>query len=144
MEAPQIFQLSVGTAFSGLGSQQKLYAHYMSKAAWGGSRIIFKQVFPEANLIFDFVMALHNSCDGDWESLAIRANLDIGEVQLFLDYAAVFLSNLGNYYGSGDQKFIPAIAKDKLGTLAASATLNAAAIWEQIQDAWMKFLLEWR
>lgn len=70
------------------------------RAAWGGSRIIFKQVSPEANLIFDFVMALHNSCDGDWESLAIRANLGIGEVQLFLDYAAVFLSNLGNYYVS--------------------------------------------
>lgn len=68
------------------------------RAAWGGSRIIFKQVSPEANLIFDFVMALYNSCDGDWERLAIRANLDFKEVQLFLDYAAVFLSNMGNYY----------------------------------------------
>ncbi|KAJ5543131.1 hypothetical protein N7535_005560 [Penicillium sp. DV-2018c] len=105
------------------------------RAAWAGSRIIFKQVSPEANLIFDFVMALYNSCDGDWERLATRANLDFKEVQLFLDYAAVFLSNMGNYYGSGDQKFIPAIPKDKLGALAAAATSSATTLWEQVQDA---------
>lgn len=70
----------------------------MSRAAWGGTRIIFKQVSPEANAIFDFIMTLHDSCDGDWERLATQAQLDLHDVELFLDYAAVFLSNLGNYY----------------------------------------------
>lgn len=37
--------------------------------------------------------------------------------------------------GSGDQKFIPAISKDKLAGLAASATSSAATLWEQIQDS---------
>lgn len=36
--------------------------------------------------------------------------------------------------GSGDQKFTPAISKDKLASLATSASSNAAALWEQIQD----------
>ncbi len=43
-------------------------------------------------------MALYSSCDGNWERLATLANLDFFDVQLFLDYAAIFLSNMGNYY----------------------------------------------
>lgn len=31
------------------------------------------------------------------------------DLDLFLEYAATFLSNLGNYYGSGDQKFVPGL-----------------------------------
>lgn len=68
------------------------------RAVWSGSRIIFQQVSPESNSIFDFIMALYNSCDGDWERLACRADIDFRDVQLFLDYAALFLSNMGNYY----------------------------------------------
>lgn len=69
-----------------------------ARAAWSGTRIIFRQVSPEANSIFDFIMALYSSCDGDWERLASQADLDFSDVQLFLDYAATFLSNMGNYY----------------------------------------------
>ncbi|THC94228.1 hypothetical protein EYZ11_006279 [Aspergillus tanneri] len=112
MVAPQIFQLSVASAFDNLDRQQKLYAHYMFKAAWSGSRIIFRQVSPEANSIFDFIMALYRSCDGDWEHLARRENLD----------------------GSGDQKFTPDISKGKLARSAASAASRAATLWEQIKD----------
>jgi dipeptidyl-peptidase-3 len=57
-------------------------------------------VSPEANDIFDFIMALHHSCDGQWEHLARRAQVDMTEVEKFLNYAAVFLSNMGNYFVS--------------------------------------------
>lgn len=68
------------------------------RAVWSGTRIILRQVSPEANSIFDFIMALYHSCQGDWEVLARQANVDFGDVRLFLDYAAIFLSNIGNYY----------------------------------------------
>ena len=42
-------------------------------------------------------MALYSNCDGNWEHLASRANLDFRDVQLLLD-SATFLSNMGNYY----------------------------------------------
>jgi dipeptidyl-peptidase-3 len=57
-------------------------------------------VSPEANDIFDFIMALHRSCDGQWEQLATSAQVDMAEVEKFLNYAAVFLSNIGNYFVS--------------------------------------------
>ena len=71
-----------------------------SRAAWSGSRIIFCQVSPEANSIFDFIMALYHSCDGDWQCLADASCLKIDEVEAFLEYSATFLSNLGNYFVS--------------------------------------------
>ncbi|EDP51443.1 dipeptidyl peptidase III [Aspergillus fumigatus A1163] len=85
MREPEIFQLSVAAAFEGLTSKEQLYAHHTA-------RIILRQVSPEATDIFDFIMALHHSCDGQWEHLARRAQVDMTEVEKFLDYAAVFLS----------------------------------------------------
>lgn len=92
MREPEIFQLSVAAAFEGLTSKEQLYAHHTARAAWHGARIILRQVSPEATDIFDFIMALHHSCDGQWEHLARRAQVDMTEVEKFLDYAAVFLS----------------------------------------------------
>jgi dipeptidyl-peptidase-3 len=45
-------------------------------------------------------MALYHSCDGQWEQLATSPQVDMTEVEKFLNYAAVFLSNIGNYFVS--------------------------------------------
>ncbi|KAL4792863.1 dipeptidyl peptidase III [Aspergillus venezuelensis] len=120
LPSPQIFQLSVATGFNKLNPTQELYAHHLARYP------------PEENPIFDFVMALYTSCNGDWDDLATRAALDDSDLQLLLEYAATFLSNVGNYYGSGDQKFIPAIAEEKLGELATYASPDVGALWTQI------------
>ncbi|PLB46256.1 dipeptidyl peptidase III [Aspergillus steynii IBT 23096] len=119
MAAPQIYALSVAAAFRGLDRQQQLYAHHMAKAAWNGTRIILRQVSPEANDIFDFIMALYRDCDGVWERTTERGIVQPHELQNFLDYAAMFLSNVGNYFGSGDQKFTPDISEESLARLAS-------------------------
>lgn len=97
-----IHQLSIGRAFNGLTDKEKLYAHHLSKAAWAGTRIIFRQVSPEANTIFDLIMELHRSCqqsfNGRWHDLGRAYGVPVEEVNAFLDYAAVFLSNIGNFY----------------------------------------------
>lgn len=97
-----IHQLSIGRAFRGLTDKEKLYAHHMAKAAWSGTRIILRQVSPEANTIFDLIMELHQSCqqffNGQWNDLGKAYGVPTDEVKAFLDYAAVFLSNVGNFY----------------------------------------------
>lgn len=72
------------------------------RAAWSGTRIILRQVSPEANGIFDFIMAMYHGCGGDWEKLATESQVDVNEVQKFVDYVAMFLSNIGNYFVSSD------------------------------------------
>ena len=45
-------------------------------------------------------MAMYHGCDGDWEKLAVENQVVFNEVQKFVDYAAMFLSNIGNYFVS--------------------------------------------
>ena len=69
-------------------------------AAWHGTRIIFQQVSPESSAIFDFIIELYRACDGDWIKLATQAGVSTTDLEHFLEYAAVFLANVGNYYVS--------------------------------------------
>lgn len=97
-----IHQLSVEAAFNQLDPREKLYAHHMAKAAWSGTRILHRQVSPESSGIFDFIMRLYKACKtsyrGDWDALANACKVSRADVNAFLEYAATFLSNMGNYY----------------------------------------------
>ncbi len=68
------------------------------RAAWHGTRIILRQVSPESTAIFDFIIEIHRTCNGRWQSLADQTGVSIDALQDFLKYAAVFLGNIGNYY----------------------------------------------
>ena len=59
-----------------------------------------RQVSPESPDIYDFVMEVYADCAGDWHSLEGRCGVTSQEVEELLDYAAQFLSNVGNYYVS--------------------------------------------
>ena len=99
-----IHQLSIKQAYDTLTDNEKSYAHHMAKAAWSGTRIILRQVSPEANPIFDFIIELHRSChrsfQGRWEDYGKAYGVAFEEIQSFLEYAATFLSNVGNFYVS--------------------------------------------
>ncbi|KAL8736416.1 MAG: hypothetical protein Q9166_000208 [cf. Caloplaca sp. 2 TL-2023] len=117
-----IHPLSIANAFDGLTSKEKLYSHYLARAAWSGTRIILRQVSPEANSIFDFIMELARCCEeqfsGRWADLAATFKVTGPDMKCFLEYAARFLSNIGNFYGSGDQKFLPEMHEDSLKAIA--------------------------
>lgn len=98
--ASPVHQLSVASAFNGLSPQEKLYTHHLAKAAWFGARIILRQVSPESNAIFDLIMQLYETCkyhlQGQWHILAEACEIPQAEVDAFVQYAATFLSNVGN------------------------------------------------
>ncbi|TLS22073.1 uncharacterized protein PpBr36_09394 [Pyricularia pennisetigena] len=129
----QVFQLGIRGQFQRLTDKEKRYAHHMARAAWHGTRIILRQVSPESTSIFDFILELHNFCNGNWSSLT---GPDVSEERLggFLVYAATFLSNVGNYFGSGDQKFIPAVDGLALKTLARNSP-RLSELYKQIAES---------
>lgn len=98
-----VHQLEVKPIFDALGKNEKLYAHNVARAAWHGSRIILRQVSAESPDIFDFIMDLHSACGGDWDTLITRCEILPEELDAFLEYAATFLCNLGNFYVSSLQ-----------------------------------------
>lgn len=59
--------------------------------------IILRQVSPESLAIFDFILELYSSCDSDWHQIS-EVNGVTEDLRGFLEYAATFLSNIGNYY----------------------------------------------
>jgi dipeptidyl-peptidase III len=73
---------------------------HFASAAWHGTRIILRQVSPESIGIFDFIVKLYDSCSGNWKMLVEENGITVAECDAFLDYAATFLSNIGNYYVS--------------------------------------------
>ena len=57
-----------------------------------------KQTSPESIDIFDLILELYAACSGNWQLLAQEIGVSDQEIDKFLDYAATFLSNLGNYH----------------------------------------------
>lgn len=93
-------QLAIQRLFDSLSHREKLYAHHLSRAAWHGSRIILRQTSPESTEIFDFIIGLYDACEGKWNDIVDRCGVTPNELENFLEYAALFLCNLGNFYVS--------------------------------------------
>jgi len=94
------YQLVIREVFDRLPEREQLYAHYLSKAAWDGTGVLIRQVSSEANGIFDFIIELYNSYGGQWATCVKDGDVTEQELSAFLDYAALFLTNLGNYFVS--------------------------------------------
>jgi dipeptidyl-peptidase III len=81
--------------------------------------VTLRQVSPESEPIYDLIVALYAACKGNWKTLAGKTGTSEDEVNGFLEYAAQFLGNCGNYKGFGDSKFIPRISGEVLSKLAS-------------------------
>lgn len=82
---------------------------------------MLRQISPESELIYDFIIALHKSSGGDWKALAKRAGVSAEHLGHFLEYAAQFLGNSGNYKSFGDSKFVPRCDEKVFALLAAQS-----------------------
>jgi dipeptidyl-peptidase-3 len=135
---PSVVQLQVAKHFDALDDKQKRYAHFISKAAFAGTRIVLRQVSPESEPIYDLIVALHRATSGDWTALGQKAGVDASEVRLFTEYAAMFLGNTGNYKSFGDAKFLPRCSAESVRKLA-QVSPDATKAWEQCKDALFSF-----
>ncbi|EEQ28450.1 dipeptidyl-peptidase 3 [Microsporum canis CBS 113480] len=119
---PTIVRLEIRPHFEALKDDKlKRYSHFISRAAFQGTRITLRQVSPESEPIYDLIISLYNTCKGDWKALATKTNTSPENLQFFLEYAAQFLGNCGNYKGFGDSKFIPRIPSDAFEALASGS-----------------------
>ncbi|KAI1382241.1 peptidase family M49 [Hypoxylon crocopeplum] len=118
---PSVVRLEIEKHFDALTDKQKRYSHFISRASFEGSRIVARQISPESEPIFDFILALHKTTRGDWKALQAKAGISDEELDQFLQYAAQFLGNLGNYKSFGDAKFIPRCPESAFAALAATS-----------------------
>lgn len=74
--------------------------------------------------------------DGNWKTLLKGVQFADAEEQLgcFRAYASSFLSNVGNYFGFGDQKFLPKVSREFLMKITENPPKARAAL-ERCIDA---------
>ncbi|KAF9773459.1 hypothetical protein IL306_008715 [Fusarium sp. DS 682] len=125
-------QLVIKGLFDGLAQREKLYAHYLARAAWQGTRIILRQTSPEGTGILDFILELHKACRGQWNEL-VHHGVTQNDVDNFLEFSGMFLSNLGNYFEEGDRKVVPDLTAEALRNMA-SISPDAATALDKIID----------
>lgn len=58
-------RLEAKTFFDTLSLKEKKYAHYMSRAAFEGTRIIITQTNPNAVAIYDMILKTFSDANGD-------------------------------------------------------------------------------
>ena len=94
---PTVSKLEIAAHFDTLKPEQKVYAHHISRAAFLGTRITLRQVSPESEGIYDLIIILHKSVNGDYKKLAEKTGVSEQDVTYWVEYAAGVLGNLGNY-----------------------------------------------
>ncbi len=73
-----------------------------------------EQVSAESAPIYDLVVALDKACEGQYGRLSKDTGVKEEKVRWWVEYAAMFLGNCGNYKGFGDSKFTPRIEEGDL------------------------------
>lgn len=132
-DPPSIVKLAIKPHFDSLNDEEKLYAHSISVACFAGFRIVLRQVSVESEAIYDLILGLYDQCKGDWVALQKQCGLSETDLQHFLNYAAQFLGNGGNFKSFGDSKFIPRLPMRQMKALATSSS-RTLHIFEKIKD----------
>lgn len=65
-DPPTVVPLAIKPHFEALNDKERKYAHYISRAAFSGTRINLRQTSAESEGIYDFILALHKSSNGEW------------------------------------------------------------------------------
>ncbi|KAK9389892.1 peptidase family M49-domain-containing protein [Lipomyces mesembrius] len=135
--------LSAKVHFEKLTEKEKLYAHYFSKAAHYGTRIVLRQVSPASEQVFDLILSFYRDVTASSPGTAIASILTAAPYSLseedstyLLEYFAQFLSNLGNYKSFGDVKFIPRIPSSTFAAaVAATGKESLQSLFAKVEAA---------
>jgi len=135
-----VVRLDAATAFNLLGAREQLYSHYLSRASWYGGLVVLLQTSPESPSIFRLLLRLARGQNtASLRAAAIAAGLNDQQVNAFFVYCSGFLSNMGNYKGFGDSKFVPNMPVETLDTLVKASEAYKAdqgvvgGLWEEVK-----------
>jgi dipeptidyl-peptidase-3 len=137
-EKIEVQYLDAAKAFAALTPEEKLYAHFMNRAAWEGNRITFRQVSAEAPALFDLLRGIWSKNRIELRREASRRGVPAADFEALVVYSAMVFNNAGNYLNFGSTKFVPRLSEESFGKIVeAAASLQTppdprlAALWKE-------------
>lgn len=76
--------LGVSSKYTNCSQSHQLTLY--NRASVHGTRITLRQVSPESEDIYDFIVELHKSNDGNWSSAQKKAGISDEDLKFFLEY----------------------------------------------------------
>lgn len=64
-DPPTIVPLAIKPHFEALDDKEQRYAHYISVGSFAGTRTVLRQISPESEAIYDFIVRVHVDCNGE-------------------------------------------------------------------------------
>lgn len=116
-----IAELDCKTAFNLLSKEEKLYAHYLSKASQVGALISTVQSSPEAPVLISMLHRIFSvQHPADLRKHLLAQGISDENITAFFVYACGIFANAGNYKGFGDTKIIPNMEPATFETIVTS------------------------
>jgi len=137
-----VVALDARKAFEGLSKNEQLYAHYLSRASFYGGLIVLVQTSPESPLVFRLIQRINMAQSvAELKAAVIGEKVTEEDFLAYLVYCCGIYTNMGNYKGFGDSKFVPDLLEDKFEHIVkASAAYSEDAgglgeLWESCRTA---------
>jgi len=102
-----IHSIAAGKSWSQLEHNEKMYAYWMAKACWQGSRICWFQRSAESPAL---LVLFHSILHDVQKTKELNKDVTEEQWQQFFAYAAAVFGNNGNFKSFGDSKFVPQVA----------------------------------
>ena len=108
-----VHSIDASASFSLLSQQEALYAYYMARASWDGSKICWFQRSYEAPALLVLFKLIFTDGIDKFKEDSMAAGLTEDEWKQLLVYCAAVFQNCGNFKSFGDTKFVPQLSQDK-------------------------------
>lgn len=116
-----VLSLDAASSFAALSDREKLYAHWMNRAAWDGVAISFRQASAESPELLELLLGVWRTNRVDLRRATSRAGVSNEDWLRFEGYTVNVLNNAGNYEGFGKAKVVPRIDEKKFEAIVRSA-----------------------
>ena len=137
----KVHSVECADSFGQLSEQEAMYAYYMTRASWEGSKICWFQRSYEGPALLVILKLVFSKGISAAKAKAVAAGLPEDQWTMFMAYSAAVFNNCGNFRSFGDTKFVPELPEESFVTILRSCDAYQTHA-DVIDDCWARISRE--